>query len=79
MLPVTNIEPLSNIDPVISNVSALLENAKFPVEPFTAKLPSTANELVIFTLPVNMCVFDSNDPNCVLPVIYSTLPVMVWT
>lgn len=71
ILPVTSIEPVNSNEPVISKVSALLENAKLPVLPFTAKLPSTLNELVIFTLPVNMWVLLSDDPNWVLPVMNS--------
>jgi hypothetical protein len=63
ILPVTSIEPVNNNDPVISKVSALLENARLPVAPFTAKLPFTESELVISTLPVNMCLFESNVPN----------------
>jgi len=54
ILPVTIIDPLNNNEPVISNVSALLENAKLPVDPFTEKFPSIERELVIFTLPVNV-------------------------
>jgi hypothetical protein len=63
ILPVTNIDPLNNNEPVISKVSALLEKAKLPVFPFTEKSPFTFNELVISTLPVNICLFESNVPN----------------
>ena len=79
ILPVTSIDPVNNNDPVISNVSALLENARLPVLPFTAKFPLTESELVISTLPVNICLLVSDVPNWVLPVMNSVDEVIFWT
>jgi hypothetical protein len=57
-------------------VSALLENAKLPVLLFIEKSPLTASDLVISTLPVNICLLLSDEPNLLLPVINSVDAVM---
>jgi hypothetical protein len=41
---VATIEPLNSKEPVISKVSALLENAILPVFPVAKKLPDTIRE-----------------------------------
>jgi hypothetical protein len=79
ILPVTIMDPLNNSELVICNVSVLLENTKPPAFPFTEKSPFTFNELVISTLPVNICLFESNEPNAVLPVTISVEAVMFCT
>lgn len=63
ILPVTNMDPLNRRDPVISSVSALLKKEVLPVFPFTEKIPFTVSELVISTLPVNICLSVSLEPN----------------
>jgi hypothetical protein len=49
MLPVTIIEPLINIDPVISNVSALDANTKLPVSLLKFIDPDILNDPDIVT------------------------------
>jgi hypothetical protein len=49
MLPVTNSDPLTNIDPVISNVSALLSNKRLPVSLLNIKDPVTVSDPDIVT------------------------------
>ena len=48
----TTIDPVTNIEPVNSRVSALLENTMLPVPLVAEKLPVTVNEPDTRTLPV---------------------------
>ena len=49
ILPVNTREPVNIIEPVNSNVSALVEKSKLPLSPVALKLPETTREPEIVT------------------------------
>lgn len=76
-LPVKSIADAVNIGPDAPLPPFIAYDAVSAYELVPYICPDTLREFVISTLPVNICLFESNDPNCVLPVIYSTDPVIV--